>query len=68
MTDDGSEGVCGPGRGVPHDEAAEHFDVEDAEGPVLDEVDDVSFCWGAKVRVQRNDDVEFDEEGEKGGE
>ena len=68
VADDGSQrGGRARGR-VPQDEAAEHFDIENAEGPVLDEVDHVSVRGDAEVGMQWDNDVEFDEEREERGE
>lgn len=46
---------------------AGHFDVENAEGPVLDDVDDVPVTVVAEVGVQGDGDVELDEEAGEGG-
>lgn len=67
MADDASEGVRRPGRRVPENEAAEHFDVKNAERPILDEMNNMSLRWGSKVGVQRNDDVHLDKQGKEGG-
>lgn len=40
-TDDRSERDSGAGVGAPEDEAGGHFEVENSEGPVLDEVNGV---------------------------
>ena len=68
---DGAERGGGAGVRVPEGEAAGHFEVEDAEGPVLDEVDGVGGGgggWRGEVGVQGDDEVGFHEEGDERGE
>ena len=47
---------------------AGHFHVEDTEGPVLDEVNNMPIAVVAEVSVQGNGDVELNEEAGEGGE
>lgn len=66
VADDGCEGAGRAGRAVLEGEARDEAGVEEAERPVLDEVDDMRL-FGAEVRVEGDEAVKFDEDGEEEG-
>lgn len=65
MADDTTQSFRRARRRVPEDKTAGHFDVEHAERPVLDEMNDVAVKGTVEVGVQGDDNVEFDDQREE---